>query len=101
MRALIDLRVARLLAYRAVSLQNDAGATAAASSARIATTSCDQSVAELLFDVLGPAALDSGPDAHLDGAIDDHWRYAQAATVASGTIEVQRMLVAHAVLGGR
>ena len=101
MRALIDLRVARLLAYRAVSLQNDAGATAAASSARIATTSCDQSVAELLFDVVGPAALDSGPDAHLDGAIDDHWRYAQAATVASGTIEVQRMLVAHAVLGGR
>ncbi|HVW79739.1 MAG TPA: acyl-CoA dehydrogenase, partial [Mycobacteriales bacterium] len=47
----------------------------------------------------GPGALDAGPEAVLHGAIDDHWRYAQAATVASGTIEVQRMLVARSVLG--
>lgn len=100
-RALIDLRVARLLAYRAVSLQNDPAAAAAASSARIATTLCDQKVAELLFDAVGPSAVDSGTGAVLDGAIDDHWRYAQAATVASGTIEVQRMLVARDVLGVR
>lgn len=103
-RALIDLRVARLLAYRAVSLQDPedtAAANVAASAARIATTTCDQQVAELLFDVLGPVALDSGPSAALAGAIEDHWRYAQAATVASGTIEVQRMLVARDVLGGR
>ncbi|BBX95757.1 acyl-CoA dehydrogenase [Mycobacterium lacus] len=98
-RALVDLRVARLLAYRAVSVQDDAAADAAASAARIATTTCDQQVAELLFDVLGPAALDSGATAPLHGAIEDHWRYAQAATVASGTIEVQRMLVARDVLG--
>ncbi|MET0701342.1 MAG: acyl-CoA dehydrogenase family protein, partial [Mycobacterium sp.] len=100
-RALADLRTARLLAYRAVSMLNEPGAAAAASSARIATTTCDQLVAELLFDALGGRALDGGPDAALDGAIDDHWRYAQAATVASGTIEVQRMLVARDVLGGR
>ena len=62
-RALVDLRVARLLAYRAVSLQDDPSAGAAASAARIATTTCDQQVAELLFDVLGPAALDSGVSA--------------------------------------
>jgi alkylation response protein AidB-like acyl-CoA dehydrogenase len=99
-RALIDLRVARLLAYRAVSLQDDPSAGAAASAARIATTTCDQQVAELLFDVLGPSALDSGPSASLHGAVEDHWRYAQAATVASGTIEVQRMLVAREALGG-
>ncbi|HEU4360048.1 MAG TPA: acyl-CoA dehydrogenase family protein [Mycobacterium sp.] len=98
-RALVDLRVARLLAYRAVSLLDDAAAGAAASAARIATTTCDQQVAELLFDVLGPRALDSGFAAPLHGAIEDHWRYAQAATVASGTIEVQRMLVARDVLG--
>jgi alkylation response protein AidB-like acyl-CoA dehydrogenase len=99
-RALIDLRVARLLAYRAVSLQDDGAAPVAASVARIATTTCDQQVAELLLEVLGPEALDSGPSAPLKGAIEDHWRYAQAATVASGTIEVQRMLVARDVLGG-
>ena len=98
-RALVDLRVARLLAYRAVSLQDDPSAGAAASAARIATTTCDQQVAELLFDVLGPTALDSGTSAALHGAVEDHWRYAQAATVASGTIEVQRMLVARDVLG--
>jgi alkylation response protein AidB-like acyl-CoA dehydrogenase len=100
-RALVDLRVARLLAYRAVSLQDEASATAAASAARIATTICDQQVAELLLDVLGAQALDSGPRAPLHGAVEDHWRYAQAATVASGTIEVQRMLVAREILGGR
>jgi alkylation response protein AidB-like acyl-CoA dehydrogenase len=100
-RALVDLRVARLLAYRAVSLQDDPSAPTAASAARIATTICDQQVAELLLDVLGPRALDSGACARLHGAIEDHWRYAQAATVASGTIEVQRMLVAHDTLGGR
>jgi alkylation response protein AidB-like acyl-CoA dehydrogenase len=33
--------------------------------------------------------------------VEDHWRYAQAATVASGTIEVQRMIVSKALLGGR
>jgi len=99
-RALVDLRVARLLAYRAVAQRDDARAAPAASAARIATTLCDQKVAELLFDALGASALDSGADAALGGAVDDHWRYAQAATVASGTIDVQRMLVARDVLGG-
>ena len=69
--------------------------------ARIAATTCDQHVAELLFDVLGPAALDRGRCGRLHGAIEDHWRYSQAATVAGGTIEVQRMLVARDMLGGR
>jgi alkylation response protein AidB-like acyl-CoA dehydrogenase len=100
-RAAINLRMARLLAYRAVALQDGHDAAAAASAARIAATTCDQQVAELLVDVLGPAALDGGPDAPLHGAVEDHWRYAQAATVASGTIEVQRMLVARQLLGGR
>ncbi|WP_343601721.1 acyl-CoA dehydrogenase family protein [Mycobacterium sp.] len=98
-RTLVDLRVARLLAYRAVALQDGPAAGAAASAARIAATTCDQQVAELLFDALGPSALDGGAAAPLHGAAEDHWRYAQAATVASGTIEVQRMLVARDVLG--
>ena len=98
-RVATRLRVARLLAYRAVSMQDDDSAGATASAARIAATTCDQQVAELLFAVLGPAALDSGSHAPLHGAVEDHWRYAQAATVASGTIEVQRMLVARRVLG--
>ena len=104
-RALVQVRVARLLAYRAVADQ-EAGrpSDATASVARLAVTQCDQSVAELLFQAVedrsleGPATV---PPAPLDGAIEDHWRYAQAATVASGTIEIQRMIVARALLGNK
>ncbi len=101
-RALVEVRVARLLAYRAVHAQ-DTGAPAdvPASVARIAFTSCDQHVAELLFQALGHESLEAGPGAPLHGAVEDHWRYAQAATVASGTIEVQRMIVSKSLLGGR
>ncbi|MBV9485493.1 MAG: acyl-CoA dehydrogenase family protein [Frankiaceae bacterium] len=98
-RALISLRVARLLAYKAIAQQNEGIDPAAAAAARIVTTTCDQTVAELLLEAAGAASLDAGPDAPIHGAIDDHWRYAQAATVSSGTIEVQRILVARSVLG--
>src|ERR1700751_4563702 len=40
-RALVDLRVARLLAYRAISLQDDPSAGPAPNAARIATPTCD------------------------------------------------------------
>lgn len=101
-RAMVDVRVARLLAYAAVGVQERGDtADAPASVARIATTQCDQSVAELLLEAAGPGGLQAGSEAFLHGAVDDHWRYAQAATVSSGTIEVQRMLVARATFGGR
>jgi alkylation response protein AidB-like acyl-CoA dehydrogenase len=101
-RAMVDVRVARLLAYTAVG-EHERGepSEATASMARIATTQCDQSVAELLLEAAGPDGLEGGRAAFLHGAVDDHWRYAQAATVSSGTIEVQRMLVARAALGER
>ncbi len=99
-RALVQVRVARLLSYRAVVAgATGEGADAAASAARIAVTACDQLVAELLFQALGEGCLEAGPGAPLNGAVEDHWRYAQAATVASGTIEVQRMIVAKDLLG--
>ncbi len=140
-RALVQIRVARLLAYRAVAEQ-EAGQPrdATASVARLAVTQCDQQVAELLFQAIEDRSLegsDTGVEskaapnpagsstaaiperppftdkplsvkggrqrshAFLDGAIEDHWRYAQAATVAAGTIEIQRMIVARALLGTR
>jgi alkylation response protein AidB-like acyl-CoA dehydrogenase len=99
-RALIQTRVARLLAYRTVRAQ-ETGETAdvLASAARIAVTQCDQAVAEVLFQAVEDESLESGFSAPLHGAIEDHWRYAQAATVASGTIEVQRMIVSRDLLG--
>jgi alkylation response protein AidB-like acyl-CoA dehydrogenase len=99
-RALVQVRVARLLAYRTVHAQATGELPdVLASSARIAVTQCDQAVAEVLAQALEDEALEAGTTAPLHGAVEDHWRYAQAATVASGTIEVQRMIVAKALLG--
>jgi alkylation response protein AidB-like acyl-CoA dehydrogenase len=101
-RALVAVRVARLLAYRAVADQ-EAGrpAEVSASAARVAVTQCDQQVAELLFQAVEERSLEGKANgAPLHGAIEDHWRYAQAATVASGTIEIQRMIVSRALLSG-
>ncbi|MHB1486218.1 MAG: acyl-CoA dehydrogenase family protein [Acidimicrobiales bacterium] len=101
-RALVAVRVARLLAYRAVAeAEHGSPSDAGASLARLAVTQCDQQVAETLFQVVEGRSLEAGATAPLGGAIEDHWRYAQAATVASGTIEVQRMIVSRALLAGR
>ncbi len=101
--ALMSARTARLLAYRAIQDEdcgqlNDAGA----SRARIAATLGDQQTADALGDALGARLLEdaSGDDAPLFGAFEDHWRYAQAATVASGALEIQYTLVARELLGG-
>ena len=60
-RALVSLRVARLLAYRAVANHGDGIDPADASAARIVTTMCDQAVAEVLLEAVGATALDAGP----------------------------------------
>ncbi|HWE56887.1 MAG TPA: acyl-CoA dehydrogenase family protein [Acidimicrobiales bacterium] len=99
-RALVATRVSRLLAYKAVADQEaDRPAEVSASAARLAVTQCDQLVGELLFQAVEHRSLEAKTGAPLDGAIEDHWRYAQAATVASGTIEIQRMIVSRALLG--
>jgi alkylation response protein AidB-like acyl-CoA dehydrogenase len=102
-RALIKVRTARLLAYRCVAAQAQGETRASAtmaSVARIAVTQCDQEVAETLFQILGHRVLERpGPRAPFAGAMEDHWRYAQASTVAAGAIEIQRETVARAVLG--
>ena len=41
----------------------------------------------------------AGTDAPFDGAVEDHWRYAQAATVSSGTIEMQRVILSRSLIG--
>ena len=102
-RALVQVRTSRLLAYKAMKEQElGEPVDATASAARLAVTQCDQSVAEVLFQALEHRSLEGhANDAPLHGAVEDHWRYAQAATVASGTIEVQRMIVSRALLGAR
>ena len=60
-RALIQVRVARLLAYRTVRAQETGEPPdVMASAARIAVTQCDQSVAELLFQAIEDESLEVG-----------------------------------------
>jgi len=33
-------------------------------------------------------------------AVEDHWKYSQASTVSSGSIEMQRILLSRALLAG-
>jgi alkylation response protein AidB-like acyl-CoA dehydrogenase len=98
-RMLTHCRRARLLAYRVIALQS-AGTVSPGDAAayRIAVTRLDQDSAEVLIEMAGHPAL-AGPDgAWLRGEAEDHWRYSQASTVASGSIEMQRILLARDLL---
>jgi alkylation response protein AidB-like acyl-CoA dehydrogenase len=101
-RMLTHCRRARLLAYRVIAAQS-AGTVAPGDTAayRIAVTRLDQDSAEVLMEILGlasRAALDSSDGGWFRGEVEDHWRYAQASTVASGSIEMQRILLARGML---
>jgi alkylation response protein AidB-like acyl-CoA dehydrogenase len=97
-RMLVHCRRARLLAYRVVSLQGRGQVRPADAAAyRIAVTRLDQESAEVLMDIVGHAAL-SGEGERFRRAVEDHRRYSVSATVASGSIEMQRILLARALL---
>ena len=100
-RMLMHCRRARLLAYRVVSLQS-AGRIQPADAAgyRIAVTKLDQDSAEVLMEVIATVPRDDTTTAYYRGEVEDHWRYSQSATVASGSIEMQRILMSRALLGG-
>lgn len=64
---------------------------------RIAVTKLDQDSAEVLMEILAaaPAGERVGQFRH---EVEDHWRYSQAATLSSGSIEIQRILQSRALL---
>jgi alkylation response protein AidB-like acyl-CoA dehydrogenase len=101
--ALVHARVARLLNYRAVALREAGRLTdREASIARLASIQLDQEVGRLALDLSGADAL--APDLSADGLlgrVEDVFRYARSATIASGTIEIQRMLVARSALASQ
>jgi alkylation response protein AidB-like acyl-CoA dehydrogenase len=99
-RMLAHCRRARLLAYRVIAAQSAGTVTPGDVAAyRIAVTRLDQDSAEVLMEILGLASLtDEGEDRWFRREVEDHWRYAQASTVASGSIEMQRILLAREML---
>jgi alkylation response protein AidB-like acyl-CoA dehydrogenase len=100
-RALVHTRQARLMAYRVIKTQETGDVDPADSAAyRIAATQTDQEVGEVLMEMIeGRAVGAASPDELYVRAVEDHWRYSQASTVASGSIEVQRMLLSRSLLG--
>jgi alkylation response protein AidB-like acyl-CoA dehydrogenase len=98
-RMLTHARRARLLAYRVVDMQNRGTVRPGdAASYRIAVTRLDQESAEVLMDIVGLAALGGEDALRFKRAVEDHWRYSVSATVASGSIEMQRILLARALM---
>ena len=101
-RMLTHCRRARLLAYRVISMQSEGRVSPGDTAAyRIAVTRLDQDSAEVLMEILGlasPSGLDRPDGRWFRLEVEDHWRYSQASTVASGSIEMQRILLARALL---
>lgn len=99
-RMLTHARRARLLAYRVIALQASGRVTPADSAAyRIAVTKLDQDSAEVLMEIAAQGPRDGDEAVRFRRAVEDHWKYAQASTVSSGAIEMQRILLARTVLG--
>jgi alkylation response protein AidB-like acyl-CoA dehydrogenase len=98
-RMLLHCRRARLLAYRLVSMQSTGRVQPGDAAAyRIAVTKLDQDSAEVLMEVIAAVPRDDTDTRYFRAEIEDHWRYSQASTLASGSIEVQRMLLSRAML---
>jgi alkylation response protein AidB-like acyl-CoA dehydrogenase len=98
-RMLGHTRRARLLAYRVVETQNRGRVRPGDAAAyRIAVTRLDQESADVLMEIIGLAVLSDGEGLRFKRAVEDHWRYSISATVASGSIEVQRILLGRALL---
>ncbi len=101
-RMLTHCRRARLMAYRVVALQAGGQVQPGDAAAyRIAVTRLDQDSAEVLSDLAAELSDDSAYTRWFRAEVADHWRYSQASTVSSGSIEMQRILLSRALLGAR
>ena len=103
---LADLRAryeaARLLSYRAISLQAAGGVpTVEAAIARVHSTQLEQAVGHVGLELLGVAGqlgLDA-PDAPLGGLLHQQWVRNVPTTVVAGSLEIQKSVIAERGLG--
>ena len=87
------------MAYRAVDLQQSGTITPGDAAAyRIAVTTLEQQTAELLLEIATLTSSDSSEWQRWVRDVEEHWRFSQASTVASGSIEMQRILLSRTLL---
>jgi len=105
-RLLADLgtriEAARLLNYRAISIQARGEVpTVEASIARMHNTTVEQLTGNVVMEVIGAAAQlrADDPDAPRAGEATRHWLRNIPTTVAAGTLEIQKNIVAQRGLG--
>jgi alkylation response protein AidB-like acyl-CoA dehydrogenase len=99
-RMLTHCRRARLMAYRIVELQSSGRIQPGDAAAyRIAVTKLDQDSAEVLMDIAAEVPPEAPRAKWFLGEVEDHWKYSQASTVSSGSIEMQRILLSRALMG--
>ena len=98
----IDCEVARLMAYNVAYMQSqDLIPTKAASMSKVFGSETVQRVTEASLDILGQYGTLGREDkwAPLKGRVQEHWMNAFAGTIAAGTSEVQRNIIAGRGLG--
>jgi len=97
---LIRAREVQLMAYRLVEQSADGSPEyLGAALYRMGVTLLDQEVAEVLMEIAGNEALGvSDERLQFQRAVEDHWRYAQASTVASGTLEMNQQTAARRLI---
>ena len=61
-------------------------------------TLLDQHSADVLIEIAGLFDATGDDAIYFKKEVHDHWRYAQASTVASGSTEVQRILLARSLI---
>jgi alkylation response protein AidB-like acyl-CoA dehydrogenase len=105
-RKLADLRVryeaARLLSYRVISLQAAGEATGVETSiARLHNTQLEQLVGHVGLEILGLGGLltHDAPQAPLAGIVWRQWVRNVPTTIAAGTTEIQKNIIAERGLG--
>lgn len=98
-RMLTHCRRARLMAYRIVELQSTGRVKPGDAAAyRIAVTKLDQDSAEVLMEIAAEVSHDDPRAKWFLDEVEDHWKYSQASTVSSGSIEMQRILLSRTLL---
>ena len=98
----IDCEVARLMAYNVAYMQSqDLIPTKEASMSKVFGSESVQRVTEASLDILGQYGTLGREDkwAPLKGRVQEHWMNAFAGTIAAGTSEVQRNIIAGRGLG--
>ena len=98
----IDCEVARLMAYNVAYMQSqDIIPTKEASMSKVFGSETVQRVTETSMDILGMYGTLSREEkwAPLKGRVQEHWMNAFAGTIAAGTSEVQRNIIAGRGLG--